>query len=1150
MMSQSADYLWPDMHPARYGAARRLPLFLRKYLAADARDRRLATPQRQQAHEILCKWADIESSGRLRDMNETQLEGDFLVDVFGRALGYTLFSENLDHWNLQPKYNVNGGQADAAIGLFRAGQKPTLRAVIELKGPTVNLDRDRFGGRTAIQQCWDYLYALPDCPWGIVCNYVSFRLYHRNQTPRRYELFTLHDLRTPDRFNEFYCLFQRDGLLPLPAVRQEPRADRLLAASGQRQREVGDKLYDAYHDNRVALIRHLTADPHNKPLEEAIRIAQKLLDRIIFIAFCEDRDLLPKKSLHRAWEELPPFRRVTNPRWKNFLDLFHAVDKGNPDAGVPPFNGGLFRADPTVDNLELNDQFTDFFKEVGEYDFHDEINVDVLGHLFEKSVHDIEQIRLAGFFEAAPTPEGPRMQRSAERKRGGIYYTPTDFTAFICDQTVAVLADDRVKAVAAPFGFDLDALPAAADDPRFPDFVRQALDALRTLKIVDPACGSGAFLIQAYDVLERKYFDLLDVLAFRHADLADRLRAQVPDFILHENLHGVDLSPEAVEITQLALWLRSAYKEKTLADLSHNIVRGNSLVDDPAVHPDALDWRAAFPDVFNRPRPGFDAVIGNPPWERLKLQEREFFDAAAPEIAAAVNAAQRRALIARLRESHPELDERYRAAKAAAEANLAYARNSGRYPLTGKGDINTYALFAELAQSLVAPHGRVGLLVPSGIATDNTTRQFFATLVDGRRLMALYDFENKAPVFPDVHRSMKFSILLFGGEAVQVQAADFAFFNHHIQQLDDPHRHVALSADDINLLNPNTRTCPIFRSRRDADITKAIYRRVPVLVDKSRTEGGNPWGVRFFTMFHQTNDAELFITGEQLQQAGFTRHGPVWKKGKTTFLPLYEAKMVQMYDHRAASVVVADENWMRQGQTAPTSPVQHQNPEYTAEPRWWVDAAAVDKALENDASSYFLAYKDVTSPTNQRTMIAAFIPRAGVVNSAPLVLTQASISPRTQCCLLADLDSFVFDFVARQKVGGVHLNFFIVEQLPVFGPDFYRDKCPWSRRTTLEKWISDRVLKLTCTSNDMIPLARAAGFDPPVHKWNPRERNDLMAQLDAAYFLLYGIERDDVLHILSTFQGLAAECETLYGDSTVNLILRHYDALRDKSRSS
>jgi hypothetical protein len=1142
-MSAKPEYLFRKMDPARYGDNRqKRPLFIQAYLKEKSQDHRLQDDRCERAHEIIVKWADLESKGALQTQTESNLEAEFLTEVFGDALGYTLFSEGKTQWNLQPKFRLNDQTADAAIGFFEAQRQIAPRAVIELKGPATNVDRDKSNGRTAVQQCRDYLAEVPDCPWGIVSNIVSFRLYHRGQTTRVYQLFTLQDLRRWEAFLQFYCLFERGGLLPA-GIEQAARADALLEKSEKRQREVGDELYSDYHDNRVKLIQYLTGPAHAKPLDVAIRMAQKLVDRIIFVAFCEDRDLLPARSLFRAWKEIPPFYQVTNPRWQNFLSLFHNINEGSRSADVPAYNGGLFRKDD-VDNLELDDGWTDFFKSIGDYDFGSEVNVDVLGHLFEKSINDIERIRVAGGLWESKGNEGisSKMEKSAERKRGGIYYTPPEFTRFIVEHTVHKVANEKLGAVEEKHGIDLKSPEMHTQDGKLKRCVEEAIAAVRTIRIVDPACGSGAFLIQAYDVLEEHYLDLAQALDQVDPNDAEAIREQMPDFILHDNLFGVDLSPEAVEITQLSLWLRSAKRGKTLMDLSRNIVCGNSLVTDPEVDPRAISWETTFPRVFAREEVGFDCVIGNPPWERFTVKNREFFDAVAPHVLEAPTAAESRRMIAELETQNPALYQRYVEARDSAEKTMTYIRRCGRFPLAGKGDINTYAVFAELAKTIVAPSGRVGLLVPSGIATDNTTKDFFGQLVDNDSLIGLYDFENKASIFPDVHRSSKFCVLLFGGSERKSEKADFVFFAHRMEDLEENNRHISLTRDDFKRLNPNTLTCPIFRSKRDAEITKEIYRRIPVLIDKTRKEGGNPWGIQFSTMFHQSSDAELFHTAAQLKADGFRRDGPSWRKRKQVFLPLYEAKMIQMYDHRAASVLVDESNWMRQGQPDATSLVQHQNPEFFVEPRWWVDDGEVRRVLNGRDGTKLIAFKNVTSPTNERTMIAAFIPYCGVVHSAPLMLTGSDVTARRSTCLLANLNSLVYDFVCRQKIGGINLSYFIIEQNPTFPPDFYQRKCPWSKREKLEKWIADRVLKLTCVSNDMKPLAEAARFKPLVYKWDHSERAELQAELDAAFFLLYGVRREEVEYILSTFNGIRKESEGLLaGGTTINRILACYD---------
>lgn len=1104
-------------------------LILKRFLVAAASDKRLDESKLRQAHAVLAKWADLESSGRLLKLHETQMQGDFLAQVFGDALGYAGALDGASVWHREQHFSIAGQTPDAVLGTFSASEAHEPLAVVELKGPTVHLDRDRSGGRTGVEQCWDYLVNTPaTCRWGILSNYVSFRLYERNSTRRSYEHFTLQSLRDYELFKQFYILFHRQGLIE-PSIVGPPRAVALLKQSAERQREVSDTLYDAYSQNRTELVAHLHLKEHH-PLDLAVEMAQRIFDRVMFIAFCEDRQLLPEKTIPKAYT-VAGFHAATNPRWQNFKNLFRFIDVGNEAYGIPKYNGGLFAPHP-ADELELPDApWTTFFNSISTYDFADEVNLDVLGHLFERSITELEKLKESGLFggDLEKAREYATMPQSAKRKRLGIYYTPPELTSRIVQYTVEELITQRFAAAAVEFGIaQEDALRGAAPDDT--DYWRRCLDILRNLRVVDPACGSGAFLFQAYNALELRYHEVIGHLQKAGDERAKGLEGQIPEFILCDNLYGVDLSPEAVEITQLALWIRSATPGHTLASLSENIIHGNSLVHDPGVHPAGFDWRAKFPRVFDRDEAGFDCVIGNPPWERMKLQEREFFSLPAPDIATATDAAKRRKLVAKLETAQPALFESYQKALAAADSLLTYCRKSGEYPLTGKGDLNTYAVFAELAYQLVAPHGRVGLLTPSGIASDNTTKDFFAALAESNRLIRLYDFENKKTFFPEVHASFKFCIINFGGKEATSAAADFVFFAHRMEDLEERSRHVSLSGSDIRLLNPNTRTCPIFRSRRDAEITKAIYRRIPVLIDENRKgPTGNPWSLQFKTMFHQTNDAELFREAETLRADGLKLKGNRWVKGKRVFLPLYEAKMVQAFDHRAADVVTDRSNWVRQGQTEKTSPVSYQNPEHLATPRFWVEQEAVI-AQGYEPGSHFLSFKDVTSPTNQRTMIAAMVPFVGLVNSAPIMLTD--YSARLECCLLANLNSFVYDFVMRQKISNIHLNYFIVEQIPTLPPDTYGKACPWDSRSTLESWISERVLKLTCTAEDMLPLAAACDFasgsfapayEGRLNKWDPAERAELMAELDAAFFHLYGVGRDDVEYILSTFAGIHTE---------------------------
>lgn len=1132
------------------------PLILDRLLTAAASTERfkpeLKADPVAEAHKVLIQWADLEASGKLQKRKETQLQGDFLAEVFGKALGYARTVDEVDEWHLIQHEKVGPETPDAVLGFFRLEDETDLRAVVELKGPKIDLDRDRSQGRTAVDQCWDYLVnTAPTCRWGIVSNMVSFRLYERDSTKRCYEHFSLQQLRDPLVFKRFYALFHRKCLIQGEG-REKPLAIQLLEQTRNRQRTVSDELYEAYSENRLRLIQQLHLD-EGRPLDDAVEMAQRLFDRIMFIAFCEDRDLLPSKTLAAACK-VAGFQSVTNPRWQNFKTLFRLVDKGGADYGIDAYNGGLF-APHAVDDLELaDDPYAKFFETVGGYDFRDEVNLDVLGHLFERSITELEALKESALFggDAEKANEYARMPQSAKRKRLGVYYTPPELTGRIVQYTVDELIVERYADLAVDYDVKRkDALRGIL--PEAPEFWRGALAILRDLRIVDPACGSGAFLFQAYDTLESRYVEAIRHLGDDADEEVVRLSADVPKFILGENLYGVDLSPEAVEITQLALWIRSAAKGQQLQTLAAHVVHGNSLVSDPEVDPHALYWRERFAAVFDRPGykgsgGGFDCVIGNPPWERIKLQEREFFALPAPEIATATNAAKRRTLVAKLEDESPTLYERYVDAQRSAEALSTYCRKSGEYPLCGRGDINLHAVFAELASRLVSPRGRVGFLVPSGIASDKTTKDFFASVSETNRLIRLFDFENKRNFFPEVHASLKFCIFNFGGAATRVDAAQFVFFAHTVEECDDPKRRVVLSGDDIKLLNPNTRTCPIFRSRRDAEITRDIYKRIPVLVDHGRKgPTGNPWGIKFSTMFHQTNDAELFHEANDLKKASATLGGNRWEADGTTYLPVYEAKMLQAYDHRAADVVTDDANWVRQGQTEGRNLVDYQNPEHLALPRYWVPEADIPSGPKPPA---FLCYKDVTSPTNRRTMIAAFTPYAGLVNSAPIVFSEHGQVP--DCCLLANLNSYAWDYVVRQKISNVHLNFFIVEQIPTLPPHEYAKPCPWKKKQTLQQWISERVLKLTCTAEDMLPLADACGFTGGsfaayggrLNRWDEKERAALMADLDAAYLHLYGLGRDDAEYILSTFKGIHDSSPLTPGRvSLAEYTLQRYDDL-------
>ena len=561
-----------------------------------------------------------------------------------------------------------------------------------------------------------------------------------------------------------------------------------------------------------------------------------------------------------------------------------------------------------------------------------------------------------------------------------------------------------------------------------------------------------------------------------------------------------------------------------------------------------LHWEVAFPGVWRewqniRPQGGFDAVIGNPPWDRIKLQEVEWFATRSPELALAPTAAARRSGIQRLRDQGAPLAAEFDAAKVRADNLGRMVRTSSHYPLLGGGDINLYSLFVERAMDLIKPDGFVGLLTPSGIYADKTAAAFFKSVSTSGRVGSLFDFENRRlgtnlpPFFPDVDSRFKFCALIFGGEERRFDQTECAFFLHHIETIKDPDRCFPLAPLDFARVNPNTGTAPIFRTRRDAEITRRIYQRHPVLVDRSSGGEVKAWPVKYSTMFHMTNDSHHFMTVAQLDGKGFYPvEGNRWKRGEELFLPLYEGKMVQAFDHRAASVVVNPENLNRPAQPREATLEEHANPNWLPEHRYWVPASECGWTSE---SNWILGFKEITAPTNARTFIAALFSAVGFGNKVPILKPETA--DRNEWLLAANLNSMLFDFVARQKVQGQTLNLFIVEQFPVIAAADY-DR-PFGDKIARDL-VRDHVLRLTYTAHDMAPFARDLGYEGPPFLWDEEERCHLRARLDALYFHLYGLNREDAGYVLDTFPIVRRQDEAAFGRyRTKEMILAYMNAL-------
>jgi hypothetical protein len=557
-------------------------------------------------------------------------------------------------------------------------------------------------------------------------------------------------------------------------------------------------------------------------------------------------------------------------------------------------------------------------------------------------------------------------------------------------------------------------------------------------------------------------------------------------------------------------------------------------------------WELAFPEVF-RPQDGgpvgFDAVLGNPPWERIKLQETEWFAERDPEVAKAANAAKRKKMIEALKTGDAGLHREFQVALRVSEAASLFLRKSGRYPLCGKGDVNLYTVFTELGRSLLSPRGRLGILVPSGIATDDTTKEFFRDMVETRTLVSLYDFENHG-LFPSVHSSYKFCLLTVAGSNRGAKAASrFVFFAHKVSDLEDENRLIELTADDFARINPNTRTAPIFRTKRDAEITRAVYQRVPVLIKEGPPEE-NPWEIRFMAMFHMANDSGLFQTRGQLEGVGAKRVGNRFVKGKEVWLPLYEAKMIHHFDHRWATYEGTE--------TRDLTMQEKQDTSFFSLPRYWVAKSEVESLLnEKWKWQWLIAWRDICRSTDERTAIASLLPKCAAGDTALLMLP-ALPSARTMSPIVANLDSLILDYAARQKVGGTHLKYHVFKQLPVLAPNAYSSRCPWSETPgqTLAEWILPRVIELVYTADDMKPFAVDCGYSGSPFKWDVERRFLLRCELDAAFFHIYGISRDDVDYIMETFSIVKRHDEEKHGEyRTKKVILEIYDGMAGSIKS-
>lgn len=562
--------------------------------------------------EILRQWGETIRDRSIETQKETALHGNFKQRIICEVLGYRDFNDT-GEWTVDVEAAIGSGSVDLAFGHFTKNESRII-APFELKGAkTKDLDAIMPGrAKSPVKQAWDYASDNVGTKWVLVSNYLEIRLYSYADGRQFHESFDLAKLHEPAEYQRFMLLLSAENLL-------SGRTLAILDESRKEDRDITARLYADYRTLRSDLIGAVSAErPEGDPLE-SIRLGQTILDRVLFIAFAEDNGLLPDDSLLNAFQHNDPYN--PKPVWQTFLGLFTAIDQGNNQLGIPRYNGGLFQPNAAIRALNVPDHICEGFKRLAEYDFASEISVTVLGHIFEQSIADVEQLQAEALGEAPV--EKKASGTSGRRKRDGVVYTPDYVARFIVDQTLGTHCREIFDGLLEQYarkGAKADDDPIAWKSAKAEREAWAAYrDRLTSLRIVDPACGSGVFLIMAFDYMKTELSQANAKLAELEGKgyLGNLLD---PDSeILTNNLFGVDVNSESVEIAKLSLWIKTAKRGKVLDSLDANLRVGDSLIEDSsfAYRSHGFEWKTAFPDIFAEG--GFDVVLGNPPYVRMEL---------------------------------------------------------------------------------------------------------------------------------------------------------------------------------------------------------------------------------------------------------------------------------------------------------------------------------------------------------------------------------------------------------------------------------------------------------------------------------------------------------------------------------------------------
>lgn len=672
--------------------------------------------RRKKIDGIIQAWQTAFKDHDLSKAKETSLQGKFFSKFFCEILGYIMQDDGFSEWTLkqEAKTEVDGKEADGSLGFYSKNNSQT-RVVIELKDAQCNLDtkqNSRENKQTPVEQAFQYLYKFADCDWVIVSNFRYTRLYHKSKGQTAYEEFDILTLDDEKEFKKFYYCLCKENLIDKNA---NSPMDLLIKQSGEKDIDISKEFYSEFKYVRKILFEHITENNLDFDKKLLLEKTQKLLDRFIFIFFCEDTaNLLPHNTVENIYNNAKNSFSLSECKiWEQFRGLFAAIDKGNNNVNPPinAYNGGLFAYDEILDKLIIKDEMFEHVKQLARYDFESDLNVNILGHIFEQSLSDLEQLKneIDGVIED---------KKNSKRKKDGIFYTPEYITHYIVEETIG-------------------------------KYLEENPDKISTIKILDPACGSGAFLNQAHQYLRKQWQVRLDkniknseksqLDLFKHTNMVENDRS-----ILLNNIFGVDLNQESVEITKLALWLKTASQNYKLQNLDENIKCGNSLIDDEnIVGNKAFKWEQGFPEIFTNMlakgerlenggihsvnnrfgNNGFDVIIGNPPYVFTRTQGYE------------------------------ELLKKYYQNYLLKNNVIQEQKNKK----TQSGKINLYTWFILKSIELLRENGIMGFIVPNGILRTTTYDLIRKYLLEHTKILKIVDLG--AGVFENVTTSTVIIIL-------------------------------------------------------------------------------------------------------------------------------------------------------------------------------------------------------------------------------------------------------------------------------------------------------------------------------------------------------------------------------------------------------